>query len=118
MANGPALPFQADLTDPALEIRIALAPDPATGAFAVKQVLPSFNAGVTLRTMNDDLPLYVIQDYIMGQVNQKLMDALAELDLGGKVVSSLELARATFGWGALRGLYLLGDGRWFLDSEY
>ncbi|MCA9739380.1 MAG: hypothetical protein KC645_17275, partial [Gemmatimonadetes bacterium] len=86
--------------------------------FSVKQVVPTFDAGVQLRTTHEDLELHVIQDYVMGQVNQKLMNALTQMDLGGKVVASLEIARGVFGWGHLRGLYLLGDGRWFLDAEY
>lgn len=118
VASGPALPFQADLSSALLTINITIGPQGSTGAFAAMQVMPLFDANVTLRSGAGSVPTGVIQDWILSDVNASLMQSLQEVDLGGAIVEALEFGRSTFTWGDIRGVYVLDDGRWFIDSNH
>jgi hypothetical protein len=118
VASGPALPFQADLSSALLTINITIGPQGSTGAFAAMQVMPLFDANVTLRSHAGSVPTGVIQDWILSDVNASLMQSLQEVDLGGAIVEALEFGRSIFTWGDIRGVYVLDDGRWFIDSKH
>ena len=118
VASGPALPFQADLSSALLTIHITIGPQGSTGAFAALQVMPLFDANVALRSSAGSVSTGVIQNWILSDVNASLMQSIQELDLGGAIVEALELGRSTFSWGDVRGVYVLDDGRWFIDSKH
>jgi hypothetical protein len=118
MASGPALPFQADLTSPRLDIDIVLGADPATGGFRAVNVVGDFTAGISLRTTFGGIDLAAIEQWILTDVNERLQESLEELDLGAEVAGPLNTLRSILGWGTVRGVYMLSGGRLFVDSGY
>jgi hypothetical protein len=118
MAKGPALPFQADLTSPRLQIDITLGADPATGGFRAVDVQGDFSAGISVRTMFGGLDLAAIEQWILTDVNESLQESLEELDLGAQVTGPLNTMRGLLSWGTIRGVHMLSGGRLFVDSGY
>jgi hypothetical protein len=118
--EGTALtvPFEADLTSPSLTIAITIGPQGTSGAFAAYSVLPEFRTGVTVRSAAGNVPIGPLRDWILGQVNAQLLASLSQLDLGGMLVQALETARSNLTWGHVRGVYVLDDGRWFVDAKH
>jgi hypothetical protein len=118
MAKGPAVPFQADLTSPRLEIDIVIGGDPATGGFRAVEVVGDFTAGISLRTSFGGVDLAAIEQWILTDVNENLKQSLDELDLGAEVAGPLNTLRSVLGWGTIRGVYVLSGGRLFVDAGY
>ncbi len=117
MAAGPALPFEADLTDARLTLAITVGAQ--GGTIHVSPPGSLFSAGISLRTGPAQLPLGpLLQGWILGQVNDRLEDSVAAADIPGLLAGSMAALDATLGFGALRGIYRTSDGRWFFDSSY
>jgi hypothetical protein len=118
MAAGPALPFEADLIAPRLTLMTKVAAQ--NDAFIVHPMAAQLHAGIALRSGPSGVPLGpILQNYILGQINRGLGQAIEDVDLAGTLQGSLELMRTTLlGGGRLRGVYLMADGRWFTDLSF
>lgn len=114
VASGPEVPFEVDLVAPTLRLSWTVGAD-GNGGFYAQTALPEFETGLSLRSGNG-IDLAPIEGWVLGEVSTKLLAAVEAADLSGSVVQALETFASVKGWGYVRGLYLLNDGRWFADT--
>ncbi len=114
VAAGPPIDFQADLDGATLRLTLTIAPDGA-GGFAVQSTMPEFDADLSLRSVAGPVDLQPLEDWIFGDVQNRLLASLEEMDLDGRIADAL--APVTALTGHPRGLYLTASGRWFIETE-
>lgn len=113
--QGPAVPFEGDLTNPQLTIQTTLGTT-FDGKVEAEAVEATLAAGISIATPVADVPLFLIETWITQQINDQIAASLADLDVGTKFAAPLETYRSTVFKMPLRGLYAAPGNRLLLDS--
>lgn len=116
--GGPRLPFEADIVAPNLTVAMTLGADPATGRLTMHRVEPRFRAEFQVRTDHGPVNLAPIRDLVLAETDAHLLAAVLDTDLGHRIADALDRVRGALGWGEVRGLHLVQNGRWLVESAF